>query len=102
MPTKLNKRVVRETRRTMDRSGRALVVALEPSEVISFRPKGSKKTVSVHIGHVYNLAKIFAARDHYNERMARYQQRKKLGQKTKRPKMSTLPYSKFYYDAITK
>lgn len=79
MPTKLIKSITRETQRTTDRSGRPLVVTLTPAETITFRSKGAKRTVSVSLGHVLNLAKVLEVIDINSEKEERYKQRKKTG-----------------------
>lgn len=100
MPTKLTKSVTRQTQRTKDRKGRPLVVTLTAGELLTFRPAGHKRVISVSLGHAFNLAQIFSAQDEYLEKMKRYKQRKKMGQRAKKPKALKLPYSSFYYDAL--
>ena len=58
MTTRLNKPVYRETATTVrDRSKRRVLIAgLEPGDVITIRPKGTRKAYSVSIEAIYHYA----------------------------------------------
>lgn len=102
MATKLLKPVKRELFST-SRKGRTLIVSLEPGDMISFREKGLKKSFNCYIGHCYVLAQIMQADQEYKERMKNYEERKKKGAKgLRKPKKAFLPFSKIYFDAVTK
>lgn len=60
--------ISRETRETFRTQGvssqpmRPLIVTLEPGDVISFRPKGTRQAVTLGIGSLYHFARMTAAR----------------------------------------
>lgn len=100
MATKLNKVVRRELVST-DRKGRAIVVTLEPGDILSFRPKGSKRSVSIYAGMAFQLAQLATIEREYNDKMKEYSARKKAGaQFLRKPKKPFVPFGKIYYDAM--
>lgn len=99
MATKLTKPVVREALST-DRKGRTLIVSLEPGDILTFRPKGRKHSVSVYLGHCFMLAQIMDTEHRYKEALEKYNQERKLGLRKRRPKKPTLPFSKVYFQAL--
>lgn len=101
MPTKLHKPVTRETA-SATRAGQSLIVTLAPGDVIQFRLKGHKRTVSVSLGHCYNLAQIISAENHYNEKVKKYESDRKFKKGLRKPKRGNLPFSKVYYNAFNK
>lgn len=96
---KLTKAISRETLST-DRKGRPLVVTLEPGDMITFRPKGNRVSVSVYLGHCMMLAQIIDAEQRYKQAVADYKEAKKLGQRKRRPRKPCLPFSRIYFDAL--
>jgi len=100
MPVQLNK-VVRRQLVSSDRKGRPLIVTLSPGDIISFRPKGAKRTVSVYIGHCFTLAQIATIDKEYSKAMADYNTRRKAGERyLRKPRKPTLFYDKIYFDAL--
>ncbi len=99
MATQLNK-VVRRQLASVDRKGRPLIVTLSPGDIISFRPKGAKRTISIYIGHVFQLAQLNTIEQEYGERMKVYKADRAAGRKRRRPNKPTLFYSKIYFDAM--
>lgn len=101
MATILKKAVRRQLLSSTDRKGRAILVTLEPGDMISFRPKGSKRSVSVYLGHCMSLAQIVTLESEYNAKVKEYQLRKKAGAKgIRRPKKPCLPFGKIYFQAL--
>lgn len=100
MATPLTK-PVRRLLRSSDRKGRSLIVTLEPGDMISFRSKGRRRSVSVFLGHAYNLAVIMTAEEEYKAAMKEYTARKKAGaQFLRRPKRGSPPFSPVYFKAL--
>lgn len=101
MATLLTKPVKRELLSSTDRKGRKMIVTLEPGDLLSFRPKGSKRTVSVYLGHCVALAQIMTAETEYQSKLKEYQAKKKAGaQFLRKPKKPALFFGKIYYDAL--
>jgi len=100
MPVKLFKPVRRQLV-SSDRKGRPLIVTLSPGDIISFRPKGAKRTVSVYIGHCFALAQLNTISHDYDRAMKDYHARKKAGEKyLRKPRKPTLFYDKVYFEAL--
>lgn len=99
MATELHK-PVRRLLQSADRKGRRLIVSLEPGDIITFRPKGAKRTVSLYIGHAFTLAQIVTIDREYVARMKQYKADKSLGLKRRKPIKPCLPFSKIYWDAL--
>ncbi len=99
MPTKLTKTVTRETR-SKDRRGRTLIVSLGVGDVLTFRLKGYKRKLSVSLGHCFNLAQLMTQENEYRAKMDAYNQKKKFGERVKKPKRNPAPFDKVYYKAL--
>jgi hypothetical protein len=99
MATPLTKPVRRELR-SADRKGRALIVTLEPGDILTFRPKGAKRTISVYLGHAFNLANIMTANQEYLDRIKQYNADRSIGKRRRRPTKPSWPFSKVYYEAL--
>lgn len=99
MATKLTKPVKRETTMT-DRKGKTIIVELLPSNLISFRRKGGRKTVEIGLGHCHVLAEILDENYYYKMKLEQYKERKKAGLKVRKPKRPKSIYSKFYYRSL--
>lgn len=100
MATQLLKPVKRELRST-DRKGRTLIVTIEPGDILTFKPKGLRRSVSIYIGHAYALAQIMTAEEDYKKAMQTYTLRKKAGaQFLRKPKRSALPFNPVYFKAL--
>lgn len=91
---------VRRLTRSTDRKGNPLVVSLEPGDIISFRPKGKRRTVSVYAGHCYALAQIVQTESDYKDRMKVYNEKRKYTKGLRRPKRHSLPFSRIYFSAL--
>lgn len=77
-----------------------IIVSLEPGDLISFRSKGSKKSISVSLASCYTLAMIFDINQNHATRMKEYELKKKAGYRVKRPKIPFTPFSKIYFKVI--
>jgi len=107
MATKLLKTVTRELVNTsMERRNskrKTVIVSLEPGDIISFREKRSKRKISVHLGHCIYLADILQSYLDYKSRINEYKQKSKAGYKRlRKPKFSSYPYSKVYFNVLQK
>lgn len=96
---KLEKAVRRLTTRSTDRKGVPLVVSLEPADLLTFRYKGKRRTVSVYLGHCFNLAQIMSVDAEYRDRLKAYNEKRKYSKGLRKPKRPSLPFSKVYFDA---
>ena len=99
MATKLNKIVTRETT-MIDRKGRIIIVSLLPNNLLSFRCKGSSKSVEIGLGHCHVLAEIIEENHYHKTKMKEYKEKKKAGLKTRKPSKLKLVYSTFYSKAL--
>lgn len=99
MPTKLTKKITRETF-SKNRNGQTLVVTLMPKDLLCFRAKGHKRKVYVSLGQCHNLAQLVAAESDYLDKLEKYKRRKNFGLKAKKPKRTQIPLSKFYYQSL--
>lgn len=100
MATPLHRPVRRQLMST-DRKGRPLICTLEPGEIISFRPKGSKRSISVHLGFCAQLAQAYTVQSEYDKKMADYQAKKKMGLKRlRRPTRPFLPFGKIVLNSM--
>lgn len=99
MATRLEKPVTRQTMST-DRKGRALLVTLEPGDMLTFRAKGKRTRYSIYIGHCYSLAQLMTAETDYSDKLKAYKAKKDAGQRAVRPKKPSMPFSKIYFDAL--
>jgi len=98
--TKLVKPVTREM--LYSPNGRTIYATLEPGDEISFRAKGRRRTASVPLSHVMNLATIFQSMREHKEKMKEYERKKKAGYKNlRRPRQISLAmFNKFYHQAF--
>jgi len=84
-----------------DRKGRAIILTLEPGDVLTLRPKGSKRSVSVYAGYVFMLAQLMTIQHEYDRKMKDYNVQKKAGKQfLRKPKKPFLPFGKVFFDAI--
>lgn len=98
--TELTKPVRRLTSST-DRKGRRLIVELAPGDMLTFRSKGKRRTVSVYLGHCLNLAQILTASEEYKAKLEEYNARRKAGaQYIRKPKKPHMPFGKVYFSAL--
>lgn len=86
MTTLLTKDVIRETYGVTDWKGRKVIVTLKAGDMLKFRVKGKRTKYTVTLASCMNLAFIQSLEDDYKRKMIRYNQRKNLGQRTKKPK----------------
>jgi hypothetical protein len=99
MATPLTKPVRRELR-SADRKGRLLIATLEPGDMLSFRPKGSKRSVSVYLGQAFILAQILQINSDYKDKLKQYDEDRSLGKRRRRPVKPILPFGKVYLDSL--
>lgn len=99
MATHLTKEVRRQLA-SCDRKGRPLIVTLSPGDIITFRPKGAKRSVSCYIGHCFTLAQIATIGREYSDRIKTYKEAKAIGKRARRPVKPMLPFGKMYFDAM--
>lgn len=83
-----------------DRKGRPLILSLEQGDIISLRPKGAKRTISVSIGHVFILAQMVSIDYEYNQKLKQYNADKSLGLKRRKPVKPCLPFGRIYFDSL--
>lgn len=99
MATTLTKPIYRETAGTYNK--RPAIIGLLPGDVISFRPKGRRTEVYLHIEQLELLARMTDASYRYNEAMQKYQARQKAGvkglRKPRKPNFSMI--SRVYREA---
>lgn len=99
--TPLTKSIRRLTRAVTDRKGNLAIVSLEPGDMLEFRMKGKRRSVSIHLGHCLNLATLMQGEHDFNEAMKEYTKLKKAGRQfLRRPKRSSFPFSPIYFKAL--
>lgn len=100
MPVTLTKPVSRQLIRK-DQYG-AVVVTLEPGDLISFRNKGRKTSYTVSLHNVKLLALMQFILENHKAKMAEYNRRRKAGDmRIRKPKPPTLDcFSKMYRQAL--
>lgn len=106
MATKLQNDVKRELMFTLVEfgkyRGRGIIVTLEAGDVIRFRVKGTRQAVSISLSHCMQLANIVSMEQMYKEALQKYAEKKKTGQRARRPKRPANIFSKIYYKALKK
>jgi hypothetical protein len=110
MPIKLKKRICRETTYSQARKngricnrgemGRPIVVELNPDETITFRVKGTKTRHTLHIMSAFELATVNTVVKAHNTKMGRYKEKKKLGERCKKPKPPFIFYGKSFFTVL--
>lgn len=84
-----------------DRKGRQLIVELTPGDMLTFRSKGKRRTVSVYLGHCLNLAQILTSSEEYKAKLEEYTAKKKAGaQFLRKPKKPMMPFDRVYFEAL--
>jgi len=99
MATKLNKPVRRQLQST-DRKGRALIISIEPGDILTFRPKGAKRKLSIYVGFCFQLAQLVTIDREYTAKVKQYKADRATGLKRRKPIKPFLPYSKVFFDAL--
>ena len=102
MATILTKELSRECYRLTDRSGRPIMVSLAPGDILVFRSKGKRTRYELPIAVAYGMAQIQFMEQRFKDRMARYNERKKLGLRAVRPKRPGKVFSPQWYEAFKK
>ena len=92
--------MVRETFSVTDIKGNKIIVTLKAGDMLEFRPKGKRYRYDVPLAACFNLAMIFTAQEKYNERLKKYEEGKKLGRKTKRPKRPPKIFNEKLYQSL--
>ena len=100
MATLLKKDVVRETYSVTNFRGEKVIVTLKAGYMLEFRVKGKRIRYEVPLQSCMNLAFIQYMEDLYKEKVSRYNQRRKLGQRTKRPKRPPRIFGDKWYKAL--
>lgn len=99
MATKLNKKVKRELS-AVDRKGRPIIMTIEPGDILTFRPKGLKRSVSVYAGQAFMLAQLMTIEREYSQKLKDYNVQKKAGKQfLRKPRKPFVPFGKIFYDA---
>jgi len=103
MATKLLKPITRELVGTTAGLGKhrahPLLITLEPGDVISFRPKGTRQVFELPLAHAFRLATLIDETVRYKQAMDTYKEKKKAGYRVRKPKRTAMPYSKIFFDA---
>jgi len=99
MAIQLSKPIKRQLMST-DRKGRPLIVTLEPGDILSFRPKGAKRTTHVHISQCAILAQMLEVNREYEARLTKYKSDRAIGLKRRKPNKPFLPFGKIYFDSL--
>jgi hypothetical protein len=100
MATRLTRNISRECLAATDPSNRKLIVTLEAGDMIAFRPKGKRTTYKVPLQAVYFLALISTVNENYKERVAKWKDRKKAGERCRRPRPLPRIFNPTYYAAL--
>ena len=100
MSTLLTKPISRQLIKS-DRFG-AIIVTLEPGDLISFRNKGKRITQTVSLHNVKTLALMQFILENHKTKMEEYTRKRKAGYpRLRKPKPPTLDcFSKIYRQAI--
>lgn len=96
-------RISKPVRREMFVNKGLFIVTLHPDSTISFREKGKRTRYACHLNAAFNCAIISFVQDDFDERMNKYEEKKKYGVKRlRRPKKPNLTgiFSKQYQVAI--
>lgn len=94
---------IRRVLASSDRKGRRLICTLEPGDIITFRPKGLRRTVSVHLGFCIQLAQAYTIQHEYDQKLADYNAKKKAGmRRLRKPNRPMFPFGKLVIDTINK
>lgn len=88
----LLKDITRETLKQTDFKGNKIIVTLKAGDMLEFRSRKSKHRFEVPLGACYNLALIYSASIHYKEKLDKYNEARKNGQRKRRPK----PYPRIF------
>jgi hypothetical protein len=100
MPTLLTKDIKRETLSVTDLRGQTMVVTLKAGDMLSFRPRGKRKSYEVPLQGCYHMALIFTAHETYKQRLKEYEDKRKLGIRARRPKKVPRIFSERAYQAL--
>jgi len=100
MATLLTKDVKRETLRVIDRKGNKIIVTLKAGDMLEFRVKGKRMRYEVPLGSCFYLAMIQHMEDLYKKKVKKYNENKKLGLRTRKPKAPPKIFSKKWYEAL--
>ena len=100
MATLLKKDVVRETYSVTNFRGQKVIVTLKAGDMLEFRVKGKRVRYEVPLQSCMNLAFIQYMEDAYKEKVARYNERKKLGLRAIRPKRPPRMFGDKWYKAL--
>lgn len=100
MATLLTKDVTRETYGVTNRAGQKVIVTLKAGDMLEFRVKGKRTRYEVPLASCFNMAMIQYIEDQYKAKLKRYNDRKKLGMRTKKPKRPARLFSKKWYEAL--
>ena len=100
MAIKLTKDVRRETLAVTDTRGRLLIVTLKAGDMLEFRAKGKRFKYSVPLAACYNMALINTAHEVRRARVARYNERRKNGDRVRRPRPLAHIFNPRLYEAL--
>lgn len=92
---------VRRRLLSADRKGRRFACTLEPGDIITFQPKGSRRKISVHLGFCIQLAQAYTIQTEYDQRLATYNARRKAGERRlRKPNRPFAPFGKLIIDTL--
>lgn len=95
MATRLNKTVTRDVLIYPFQGkyrNKNVILKIEPSGIISFRAKGTKKEYSTTLHTCFNLAFVHSIMNDYDQKMKLYLVKKKAGMRVKKPKKPFVPF----------
>ena len=100
MATLLKKDIVRETHSVTNRAGRKIIVTLKAGDMLEFRAKGKRIRYEVPLASCYIMATIQYIEDQYKVKIKKYNEKKAMGQRTRKPKRPAKLFTKKWYDAL--
>jgi len=100
MATLLTKDVTRETLAVTDMRGRKVIITLKAGDMLEFRSKGKRTRYEVPLAACYNLGLIYTVNEWYKERIAKYNEKKKMGMRSRKPKRMPRIFNQSYYEAL--
>jgi len=100
MATLLKKDIVRETYGVTNRAGKKMIVTLKAGDMLEFRAKGKRIRYEVPLASCYIMAMIQYVEDQYKDKIRKYNEKKKLGMRTRIPKRPARLFTKKWYDAL--
>lgn len=76
--------------------GRALMIELQPGDILQFRIKGTQQRTDISLAACYAISQKISFEKEYKKRIEQYQADRKAGKKVRKPKRPNLYLSKTY------